>query len=223
MKKTTKPIILALALVAGFVACTRNNASKGSIIRVSPSVNTLLISSSQLDTADAFFKKNGISFSGLQPSVFLSGYASLLNANGQPYNGLYYLVACNQFANGLPVYGETLNLYFDSTGASLPYDNYGYTGPQPRTDTTPWQSLENLRRAFLTTIKKDSTIGIFAGSLYQDSALQATLGYLDASIIPNSGVTASNTTLWKIWVVGPVNPGKAGRILVVDSTGEVWQ
>jgi hypothetical protein len=222
MKKTI-PLVLALAVL---ISCTRNNASKGSIVRVTPSGNAALVSSSQLDTIQNFFSKNALSLAGLQPAILIEAYADILGANGQPYHGMYYLVVCNQFENGLPVYNASPNIYFDSTGALLPNIIYGYTGPNPGTDTAPRLQLDQLRQLFLQTVIKDSSIGapigVF-GILYADSALQATLGYLDPGNIPNSGVTTFNKGLRKVWLVSTVNYSKAGSLLVDDSTRQVWR
>jgi hypothetical protein len=224
MKKAI-PFVLAFTFLAGLFACTRNNATKGGIIRVSPSGTALLISSSQFDTVQNFFAKNAISLAGLQPAIFITAYADILGANGQPYHGNYYLVVCNQFENGLFVYNETLNIYFDSTGALLPNDVYGYSGPQPGTDTAPRMGLSQLRQLFLQTVLTDTSTGArisLLGNRYIDSTLQAALGYLDPGNIPNSGVTVFNKSLRKVWLVSTVNNSKAGGLWIDDSTGQVW-
>lgn len=94
-------------------------------------------------------------------------------------------------------------------------------GPTPTSDTTPRQSLAHLRSIYLGATWKGMPFGPL-GNVYIDSTLEATMGYMDLAVIPNSGVTTYNKGLRKIWEVVPINTYTEPALYVDDSTGQSW-
>ncbi len=197
--------LLALALLAGFTACSRHSSDVGNdcITRYTPDENTLLLPQSQLDTITSFFTYNNLPVSGLQFTSIL--YDAVYNAASQN-NSPQDQVTANLYLNGLPVYQGQEYFDFDSTGAFQPPAVGGWQGQQPAKDTTTRQGLEALRQTFLKNYKLCTVEGGLANSKpshptapYADTCLSAQLGYMDAHTIYTD--IPYGQQLIKVWLV----------------------
>ncbi len=201
------PNLLALALLAGLVSCTRNNdnAYANCISRSVLSASTPLIRQSAIDSANTLFVKNGLSPANLQPwLVDVENNVGVLSTTGVGYSGTIIQVISNQFLNGLPVFFTSASYIFDTAGKIIPYGTNGYEGPLPGTDTSGHQTLATLRSDFLSTYYYSNPRGGPVGHLlniYHDSCFTAILGYADASFVPASGIKTQNQALIKVWEI----------------------
>jgi hypothetical protein len=216
-------ILLQVLWLAGLAisipSCSKSSqtiSDSTCISRVVPKATDYQVSAADLQSIFALFKANHLSTANLQ---FMS-YTTYSDAAQ---------VWATPFFNGLPAWvgGEffTFNAGIYQPGGV--YD--GYTGPVPNSNISTHQTLSNLRVAFLAHVSKSGTVGgaansrgsfPFTASGFADSCLLATLGYMDASMIPGS-TTPSETALVKVWSVTALHGGLPA-VNVEDDNGLAW-
>ncbi|HEX9513059.1 MAG TPA: hypothetical protein VF939_21365 [Puia sp.] len=176
------------------------------------------------------FSANHLSTANLQFQIWQTD--TEININPGAYNGYQEQALAIQFFNGLPVFANREFFTFNA-GKFQPGGLYdGYTGPAPTADTIGHQTLAGLRKVFLANVSQSYTTGgplnakpfIPSASTYINSCLNATLGYLDASMIPGNA-TAYGSALVKVWSVTPSNSSSITYyplVYVEDGNGVAW-
>jgi hypothetical protein len=218
--------LLAFTLLIELASCSRNNdnAQANCISRSAPLASTPIARQTLIDSAYSLFNRNGLSPANLQPVLLFNETLSVRNTNGVDYSGPVVQVISNQFVNGLPIFNTSASYIFDTAGKVIPYGTNGYEGPLPGADTAGHQALKTLRDDFLSTYNysnpRSGPIGHLV-NFYHDSCFTATLGYMDALLVPSSGITTSNQALIKVWQV-KTSKGPSPWVFVVDSTGKAW-
>ncbi len=214
---------LAIAVFA--VSCSKHAqfiSGNNCITRVVPRVTDYNVSGPALDSIFALFQSNNLSTANLQfqswsPDTIIS----------PAYSGVQEQVMAFQFFNGLPVFQED-DFFIFNAGKYQPGTVYGYYGPTPNADTTGRLLLPAIQNAFLAHVSESVMEGgpvnskpfIPSESSFADSCLLATLGYIDAGIIPGS-TTPMETALVKVWKITPLN-GFYPLVFVRDDNGLAW-
>ncbi len=232
-----RPILFLwlLAICIATASCKKSSqavTNSTSITRTIPKVTDYQVTGADLDSILALFQANSLSIANLQFQSYTTYYSTGI-APGYPgspgYIGPAEQVLATQFFNGLPAWAGGYSITFNG-GIFTPAGKYnGYTGPAPNDDLTTQQTLSDLRHAFLAHIGESGFSGGLANSapkfpytasMYADSCLLVTLGYMDASTIPGN-TTPSETALVKVWQVTPLSGGLP-RVNVEDDNGLAW-
>lgn len=181
------------------------------------------VSGLNLDSIHVLFGANHLSTTNLQFQSW-----SAFTTSGTMYSGLEEQVSATQFFNGLPVFQEDKYFIFYA-GQYQPGEMYGgFTGFAPGTDTSGKLALSDVRGAFLDHVFQSVRVGgalntrsfTPSKSSFSDSCLTATLGYIDAGLIPGNG-TPLETILIKVWKVTPLS-GVYPLVYVEDDNGFAW-
>jgi hypothetical protein len=171
-----------------FCACTKENLllpeDNGCIDKVSvPVTSHGTLSDSDYDLISSLFISNGISKPNFR-------YTRTYRDSVQTYNGTYDFrnVHIIQYANGLPIFTETLNYsfrngIFDSHSGSLTNGT--------KLNTRPALRLAQLRKLFIDDIESFD----HNSSQYRDSCFNAEFGYFNL----NAGTGSSSENLVKAW------------------------
>jgi hypothetical protein len=222
-----QPQLLICCLLLSLVACSRHSSNNTPCITRSVATTVPFITATQLDTVNTYFAKNNLSTANLQ---FLSYFTFQTTYPG--YNGSQTQITARVFINGLPVINSSEVFNFDSTGIFKDIYNQLYAIPTS-TDTSAHQSLAALRQLFLNNYKKCIFYPPTANGVpvqpkvpYDDSCLQAELGYLDAGAL-HTGIPYNNLRI-KAWIVYPANlignnvpyTMLFPSVIVVDSSGQ---
>jgi hypothetical protein len=227
--------VACFIIVVAAVSCSKHNQSADEtgnicVTRTSPMVSDYLVSGANLDSIFALFSANNLSIANLQFNSWLTDTTT--NIYPTAYSGYQEQVLATQFFNGLPVFAEDEFFTFNA-GKFQPGGMYdGYTGSAPSADTTGHQTLPDLRNAFLAHVPQSFTEGglsnakpyIPSASTYIHSCLSATLGYLDASMVPGNTIS-SEKALIKVWRVTPSTDPSITYyplIYVEDDNGAAW-
>jgi hypothetical protein len=133
----------------------------------------------------ALFASNGINTRNFR-------YTRTYRDSVQTYNGKHDFrnVFVIQYANGLPIFIESLNYLFKN-GIFNSYS--GKLSAGTTLDTTSISSLKQLRKLFLDDMESFDHIG----NLYRDSCLNAEFGYFNL----NAGTGNNTENLVKAWHV----------------------
>ena len=133
----------------------------------------------------ALFASNGIN----NPTF---RYTRTYRDSVQTYNGMHDFrnVFIIQYANGLPIFTESLNYLFKN-GVFNSYS--GTLSAGTTLNTTSVSSLKQLRKLFLNDMESFEHIG----SLYRDSCFNAEFGYFNL----NMGISYAPELLVKAWHV----------------------
>jgi hypothetical protein len=190
------------------------------------------VSGADLDSILALFQANNLSIANLQFLSYSTFYSSGI-APGYPgspgYVGPAVQVTATQFFNGLPAWVGGYSITFNGGIFTSGGKNDGYTGPAPNDDLTTHQTLSALRQAFLAHVTESGSSGGLANSapsfpymasMFADSCLLVTLGYMDASMIPGNA-TPPETALVKVWQVTPLSGGLP-IVNVEDDNSLAW-
>jgi hypothetical protein len=218
------PVVCLVALFVGTASCHKNSTyDSHCITRIVPKVTDYGVAGAALDSIYALFASNNLSTANLQFRYWLTDTTS-----SPTYSGRQEQVQATQFFYGLPVFAEDKFFTFNA-GTYQPGGIYdGYSGAAPGADTSGNQALPDLRSAFLAHVSQSVWVGgapaskpfIPSRSSYTDSCLIATLGYLDAHLIPGNS-TPLETALVKVWKVTPMN-GQYPLVYVEDMNGAAW-
>ncbi|MBS1667382.1 MAG: hypothetical protein JST58_08400 [Bacteroidetes bacterium] len=214
------PALIAAALFGSLAACNKkqnSNSDSGCITRVIATTVSQTLNASQIDSIEVLFNKNNLSTAQLQFLYFVPNAFSDTTLPAQTQ------VTAEFFLNKLPVFGY--NEYFIFNNAI--FDTaYLYTGIPQNNDSSGHQTLSYLRDAFMKHVSESVFYSplftkpfVPSASLYLDSCLTATLGYIDASSVKGSNAIWGKT-LVKVWSVTCNNhyPG----IFVEDDNGLAW-
>jgi hypothetical protein len=218
------PGVCLIAFVVSTTSCRKHSASDNHCItREVPKMTDQGVSGPALDSIYNLFASNNLSTDNLQFQAWV-GYTT----SNPTYSGPQEQVWATQFFNGLPVFREDENFVFNA-GKYQPGNKYnGYTGPAPGADSSGNQGLPGLRSAFLDHVSQSIGAGgprnarpfIPSRLAYMDSCLIATLGYLDAGMVPGKSPLLE-TALIKVWKVTPLN-GQYPLVYVEDDNGLAW-
>ena len=198
--------------------------------RLYPKATDYKVSGPGLDSILALFQANNLSVANLQ---FLNWETdTTTNINPLAYSGYQEQVLAIQYFNGLSVFGSPTFFTFNA-GIYQPAGNIdGYTGPAPNPDTTGHRTPAALRNDFLQHVSESYEEGgplnakpfIPSASTYENSCLNITLGYIDASLIPGNS-TPFGMALVKVWAVTPATSSSITYyplIYVEDDNGQAW-
>ena len=145
------------------------------------------LSNSDYNLINSLFTTNGISKPNFR-------YTRTYRDSAQTYNGMYdfrnvYII---QYANNLPIFGESLNYLFKN-GIFNSYSGSLTNGTN--LNTTPTLTLAQLRKLFTNDIESFD----HNGNQYKDSCFNAEFGYFNL----NTGTANSSENIVKAWHLTP--------------------